>query len=66
MEHSLELGGVDAPGCDFIIGRVVQFHIEDEIYTDGRIDPIGLAAVSRLAGTNYAKVGEIFSIERPD
>ncbi|MNO99803.1 Flavoredoxin [compost metagenome] len=66
LEHSLELGGVDAPGCDFIIGRVVQFHIEDEIYTDGRIDPIGLAAVSRLAGTNYAKVGEIFSIERPD
>ncbi|WML42024.1 flavin reductase family protein [Neobacillus sp. OS1-2] len=65
LEHSLELGGLDAPGCDFIIGKVVQFHIEDDIYDNGRIDPSGLAAVSRLAGNNYAKIGEIFEIERP-
>lgn len=65
LEHSLELGGVDSPGCDYFIGRIVQFHIESEIYEKGRIDPRGLAAVSRLAGTNYAKIGELFSIERP-
>ncbi|PGY13157.1 flavin reductase family protein [Bacillus sp. AFS031507] len=65
LEHSLELGSSDRPGCDFIIGRVVQFHIEDEIYENGRIDARGLAAVSRLAGNNYAKIGEIFEIERP-
>ncbi|MEH7378644.1 flavin reductase family protein [Neobacillus drentensis] len=65
LEHSLELGSSDNPGCDFIIGRVVQFHIEDEIYENGRIDARGLAAVSRLAGNNYAKIGEIFEIERP-
>jgi flavin reductase (DIM6/NTAB) family NADH-FMN oxidoreductase RutF len=66
LEHSLELGGSDSPGCDLIIGKVVQFHIENSIYENGRIDPKGLAAVSRLAGTNYAKIGEIFSIERPN
>lgn len=65
LEQSLELGGVDSPGCDFIIAKVVQFHIESNIYENGRIDPKGLAAVSRLAGTNYAKIGEMFSIERP-
>jgi flavin reductase (DIM6/NTAB) family NADH-FMN oxidoreductase RutF len=65
LEHSLELGGADSPGCDFIIGKVVQFHIDNGIYENGRINPRGLAAVSRLAGTNYAKIGEIFSIERP-
>lgn len=65
LEHSLELGGSDTPGCDFIIGKVVQFHIENDIYENGRIDPIGLAAVSRLAGNDYAKIGEIFEIERP-
>lgn len=65
LEHSLELGGLDTPGCDFIIGKVVQFHIENDIYENGRIDPWGLAAVSRLAGNNYAKIGEIFEIERP-
>jgi flavin reductase (DIM6/NTAB) family NADH-FMN oxidoreductase RutF len=65
LEHSLELGGIDSPGCDLIIGKVVQFHIEEDLYEKGRIDQKGLAAVSRLAGTNYAKIGEIFSIERP-
>lgn len=65
LEQSLELGGVNSPGCDFIIGRVVQYHIEDDIYENGRIDPRGLAAVSRLAGANYAKIGESFEIERP-
>ena len=65
LEQSLELGGVNSPGCDFIIGRVVQYHIEDDIYSKGRIDPRGLAAVSRLAGANYAKIGDLFEIERP-
>jgi len=65
LEQSLELGGVNSPGCDFIIGKVVQYHIEDDIYENGRIDPRELAAVSRLAGANYAKIGETFEIERP-
>ncbi|OLS33785.1 flavin reductase family protein [Bacillus sp. MRMR6] len=65
LENSLELGGTDTPGCDLIIGKVVQFHIDSDIYENGRIDPRGLAAVSRLAGNNYAKIGEIFEIERP-
>lgn len=50
---------------DLFIGEVVQFHIDEAIYHVGRIDPRKLNAVSRLAGSNYAKVGEIFSIERP-
>ncbi|WP_449537749.1 flavin reductase family protein [Ferdinandcohnia sp. Marseille-Q9671] len=65
LEHSLELGGDTSPGCDFIIGKIVQFHIDEGIYENGRIDPRGLAAVSRLAGTSYAKIGEVFDIERP-
>lgn len=65
VEQFLELGGKDSPGCDLFIGRVVLFHIEDAIYEKGRIDPRGLAAISRLAGHAYAKVGEIFEIERP-
>lgn len=65
LEHSLELGGSDSPGCDLIIGKVVQFHIEQDIYKHGRIDPHGLSAVSRLAGNDYAKIGEIFEVKRP-
>lgn len=65
LEHHLELGEGDSIGTDFIIGKVVQFHIENDLYEKGRIDPRRLGAVSRLAGSNYAKIGEIFSIERP-
>lgn len=65
LEQSLELGGSDAPGCDLIIGKVVQFHITEDIYENGRINPGGLGAVSRLAGNDYAKIGEIFTIDRP-
>lgn len=65
LEQSLELGGSDAPGCDLIIGKVVQFHITEDIYENGRINPGGLGSVSRLAGNDYAKIGEIFTIDRP-
>lgn len=66
LEHALELGGTESPGTDFIIGKVVQFHIEEDLYDKGRIDQKGLAAVSRLAGNDYAKIGEVFTIERPE
>jgi len=65
LEHSLELGEGDSVGCDLIIGKIVQFHIDEEIYEDGKINQEGLGAVSRLAGINYAKIGEVFSMERP-
>ncbi|MFO1445062.1 flavin reductase family protein [Bacillus sp. Bva_UNVM-123] len=65
LEHALELGDKDHPGCDLIIGKVIQFHVENDLYDNGRIDAKGLAAVSRLAGSNYAKIGENFEIIRP-
>lgn len=60
LEQIVELGEVD-----LIIGKIVRFHIDEAIYQDGRIQAETLKPVSRLAGTNYAKLGEIFSLERP-
>lgn len=65
LEYSLELGDKHSPGCDFIIGRVVQYHIESGIYENGKINPRSLGAISRLAGHDYAKIGEIFTRKRP-
>ncbi|NHM31190.1 flavin reductase family protein [Neobacillus terrae] len=66
LEKSLELGDIDGePACDLIIGRVVQYHINEDLYDQGRINELKLSAISRLAGNNYAKTGEIFSLERP-
>ena len=67
LEHSVELGGTDdQPGADLIIGKVMQYHMDEEIiFDDKKIDPDELKAVSRLAGINYAKIGDVFPIERP-
>lgn len=66
LEKALELGGDDEnAGCDLIVGKVVYYHIEESLYEDGRVDPKGLGAISRLAGNDYAKIGEQFTIERP-
>lgn len=55
-----------APSADLLILKIKQYHIEDELYHEGRIDPVGLAAVSRLAGHDYAEIGKIFTIARPE
>lgn len=67
LEHTAQLGGnSDNPGVDLIVGKIVQFHIDKEItFDDGKIDHNKLGAVSRLAGSSYAKIGDVFSIERP-
>ncbi|GIN85312.1 flavin reductase [Heyndrickxia sporothermodurans] len=65
LEHSLQLGENDSPAADFIIGKVVQFHIADHIYEAGRINQKGLGAVSRLAGNDYTKIGDTFELKRP-
>lgn len=52
-------------GCDLIIGRIVTYHFDESVYEDGKINPHSLNAISRLAGNDYAKIGDIFTIERP-
>ena len=60
------LGGTeDSPACDLLIGRVVRFHVAEHLYENGRIHAEGLKPVSRLAGHNYAKLGEQFELVRP-
>lgn len=54
-------------GSDLIIGEVVMFHIADDVYfKDSKINPDTLQAVSRLAGNDYAHIGETFTIIRPN
>ncbi|GGA78138.1 flavin reductase family protein [Ornithinibacillus halotolerans] len=66
LEINITLEGSDeAPGTDLIIGKVVRYHINENVYENGKIDHEKLAAVSRLAGSNYAKIGDVFAIERP-
>ncbi len=53
-------------GSDLIIGEVVMFHIDESVYfEDSKIDADALSAVARLAGNDYASLGNKFTIERP-
>src|SRR5690625_262785 len=64
LEKHVPLG--DEPvSNDLIIGKVVQYHIKNDIYQDGKVDPLALAPVSRLAGHYYGNLGKIYEIERP-
>jgi flavin reductase (DIM6/NTAB) family NADH-FMN oxidoreductase RutF len=48
-----------------IIGRMVCFHVKDELYEDGRINVAKLRPLGRLAG-NYTKVETIFELPADD
>jgi flavin reductase (DIM6/NTAB) family NADH-FMN oxidoreductase RutF len=67
LERMITLGGkTGSPACDFIIGKVVCFHISDEVYENGDINSVVLQPVSRLGGNQYTKLGDIFTLERPE
>jgi flavin reductase (DIM6/NTAB) family NADH-FMN oxidoreductase RutF len=49
-----------------LICEVVAFHVRDDLYDDGRIDPRLLQPLARLGGNAYAHPGEVFEMERPE
>ena len=52
-------------GACVLIGRVLMIHIDDNILLDNyKINLETYKPVARLAGSNYSKIGEIFSIKR--
>lgn len=65
LVQAIELGDGDNIGCDLIIGRILAYHFNEAVYMEGKIDPHTLNAISRLAGNDYARIGDIFTIERP-
>lgn len=66
LEKALPLGGQgDEPACDLLIGRVTAFHVADELYHNGRIDASKLQPVGRMAGNDYSKLGDTFTLIRP-
>lgn len=51
--------GFSETGGDFVVGRVVAWHIADEVLRDGRIDTELLRPLGRLAGPRYTTLGEV-------
>ncbi|MEM9953484.1 MAG: flavin reductase family protein [Chloroflexota bacterium] len=57
---------VDAGDGRIVIGEVVYMHFDDDVYQEGNyINMETYQPIARLAGSNYARLGEIFSLQRP-
>ncbi|HJL84037.1 MAG TPA: flavin reductase family protein [Candidatus Marinimicrobia bacterium] len=64
LNQIVEIGD-DSPGAGFlVIGTIVIFHIDDDVYRDGKIDIKTLKPLGRLAGNSYTRISEIFDIVR--
>ncbi len=65
LVHYYFLEGHQQGGACVLIGRVLMIHIDDNILLDNyKINLETYKPVARLAGSNYSKIGEIFSIKR--
>ncbi len=65
MIHSYTMPHTENNGATMIVGEIVMMHFEDEVLLDNyKINLENYKPVSRLAGSNYSKIGELFSIKR--
>jgi flavin reductase (DIM6/NTAB) family NADH-FMN oxidoreductase RutF len=60
----LEIGKAQAGGGFLVIGEIVMFHIKDSLLENGRINTELLNPVGRLAGAEYTKLGQRFTLQR--
>jgi flavin reductase (DIM6/NTAB) family NADH-FMN oxidoreductase RutF len=65
MVHHYYIENHQNGGACIIIGKIITMHIDDSILMENhKINIEKYQPVARLAGSNYSKLGEIFSIKR--
>ncbi len=52
-------------GAHLILATILRYHLRDEVWNGGRIDPDPLDPVGRLAGQSYCTCRPRFEIPRP-
>ncbi|MBX3535885.1 MAG: hypothetical protein KF826_16185 [Xanthobacteraceae bacterium] len=60
LRHDIAFG---TTGYTFLVGEVVAFHIRDGLCQNNKIDTRAPHPVCRIGGSNYAKLGEIVSMQ---
>lgn len=59
----IEFGG---GAGNLVAGEVLRIHVAERIITNDRVDPEKLKPICRLSGSNYATLGEIITLKRPN
>lgn len=68
LNQIVNIGGDAAGSGHIVIGQIVQAHVDENAFdlASGSIDTSKIKPVSRLSGTHYAPVRDIFSISKPE
>lgn len=66
LHSSLEIGDGSAGSSTIIVGEVILFHINEDIYQDGKINIDNYQPCARLGGATYSRVGETVIIPIPE
>ncbi len=65
LVHHYSLEGHKNGGATMMIGRIIMMHFSEHVLLDNyKINLETYKPVARLAGSNYSKLGELFSIKR--
>lgn len=59
-----DLQGNPLKDC-IVIGQVIGIYVDDDVIKDGLVDAGKLALLARLGYRQYARIGEVFDMERP-
>ena len=64
LNQIVQIGKDDAGSGFIVIGTIVLFHIDDEVYDNGRIILDKLQPLGRVAGNGYVRTTDTFDIVR--
>ena len=64
LNQIIQIGNNKAGGGFVVIGEIILFHINDEIYKKGHLDLQSFNPVGRLAGNWYSRITNNFEIIR--
>ena len=52
--------------ANIVIARILHAHVDRSVWRNGRVDPVLLDPACRLAGSSYARLGELVNVQRPE
>ena len=61
----VEIGRETLSGA-FVMGEIVQFHLDDDIVDNFRIDASKVNTIGRMGGVAYTRTTDRFEMDRPD
>lgn len=58
--------GEGGASANLAICEVIKFHVAEDLFTDGIIDPLKIDLVARMSGNFYSRAGaDVFTVKKP-